>query len=423
MTAVEGIVQAESPIKVRKGPKISDSSAGFQLPVGQKVEITGFAIDPKGDEWKHRYQANVNNGSYWITAKYVKVGLADAAQIPYVPAFPKDPVRELKEGLGVTMLGSSAASLDDVKALARFMPYMALRGNNWDGTQIAKVREWLEQLYTYGVTLASPPVGGWALSEIEAAFNALNSTAQGTAAFLQAAYGLNDPTLAFRLLYAPLVVTRLNRDNVNNSDAVWFAKNVHGYEVVFGNQVFFPGKRKTKLHPQQPFTTVEIIAHEVAHVINYRYRLVDANKVEQEVDDFHNAKLLNASYTLPNGDTVHVSGDNGFAFVSRSSDHPAEIVTDHIAAASLGRVTANDANPQLAKFGQARQLQITDLMCRVMLWAVQNYTDLNGVQAKIARARTKNPALADMTPALSAIASGHETLDQQMTRLKAMTPL
>jgi hypothetical protein len=423
MSAVEGIVQAESPIKVRKGPKIIDSSAGFQLPVGQKVEITGFAIDPKGDEFKHRYQANVNNGSYWITAKYVKVGLADAPQIPYVPAFPTDPLRELKEGLGVSMIGSSIASIDDVKALARFMPYLVLRGNNWDGAQIAKVRGWLEQLYSYGVTLASPLVGGWAFSEIEATFNALNTTTQGTAAFLQAAYGIDDAALAFRILYAPLVITRLNRDNVNNTDVVWFAKNVQGYEVVFGNQVFFPGKRKTKSHPQLPFNTVELIAHEVAHVINYRYKLLDINKVEHEVDDFHNAKLLNASFTLPNGETVKVSGDNGFAFVSRSSDHPAEIVTDHIAAASLGRVTSGDANPQLAKFGQVRQLQMTDLMRRVVLWAVQNYTDLNGVQAKIQKARTKNPALADMTPALSAIASGPETLDQQMTRLKAMTPV
>lgn len=423
MPGVEGIVQAESAIKVRKGPKIIDSSAGFQLPVGQKVEITGFAVDPKGDEWKHRYQANVNNGLYWITAKYVKVGLADMAQIPYVPAFPNDALKELKEGLGVSMVGSSTASMDDVKALAHFMPYLALRGNNWDGDQISRVRGWLEQLYSYGVILASPPVGGWSLSEIEAAFNALHTTAQGTAAFLQAAYGINDAALAFRILYAPLVVTRLNRDNVNNSDAVWFAKNVQGYEVVFGNRVFFPGKQKTKLRPQQPFTTVEIIAHEVAHVINYRYRLLDANKVEQEVDNFHNAKILNVSYPLPGGETVRVSGDNGFAFVSRSSDHPAEIVTDHIAAASLGRVTANDANPQLAKFGQARQLQMTDLMRRVVLWAVQNYTDLNGVQTKIQKARTKNPALADMTPALSAIAGGPETLDQQMTRLKATTPV
>ncbi|MEZ4670498.1 MAG: hypothetical protein R3E39_21530 [Anaerolineae bacterium] len=423
MSGVEGVITSTSPLKVRKGRKLIEQSAGFQLPPKQTVEVTGFGIDPRGDQFKHRYQININDEPYWITASYADVALADATRIPYVPAFPDDPLRELKEGLGISMLNSSTPVMDDVVAIARFLPYMNLRGNNWDGTQIAKLRGWLEQLYSYGVILASPTHGGWSLSEIESAFNALNTIAAGTDQFLQAAYGISDPTLAFRILYAPLVVTRMNRDNVNNSDAVWFAKNVYGYEVVFGNRVFFNGKQKTKLHPQQPFTTVELIAHEVSHVINYRYRLLDPKNVEQEVDDYYNASLLNTRFELPDGEIVKVSGDSGFAFVSRSSDHPAEIVTDHIAATSLGRLTVGDANPTLARFGQVRQIQLTDVMRRVVQWAVENYTDLDGVKAKIARARVKNPALADMTPALSAVAGGEETLDQQMARLKAMTPV
>lgn len=424
MADVQGTVQADAPIKVRTGPRIVDASAGVVLSPGTAVTVTGFAIDPRGDDYRHRYRINLNGQSRWVTAPYIKVNPVDIPQIPYVFQFPNDLVRELREGLGITALSTSTTESDDIQAIARFMPNFYLRGNNWDAPQIAKVRAWLEQLYAYGVILRSPGPGGWSLSEIEAAYNAVAMTAQGMSTFLQAAFGFSDPALAFRVLYAPLVITRVNRDNVNTmSDSVWFAKNVQGYEVVFGNRVFFSGKSPTRRYPTLPFTTVELIAHEVSHVINYRYQLTDKNNRDWSVDDYYMSAIDSAAYTLPTGETVRLTGNSGFGFVARSSDDPAEIVTDAIANAALGRMTSTSSNPTVAQAGTARQLQLTDLMRRVMLWQVKRYVDLNDIQAKIDRIRVRNPQMADMTPALNAVAVGDASLDKQMAMLKAAPPL
>ncbi len=424
MVDIQGTVQADSSIKVRSGPRISDASSGLPLSPGTIVNITGFAIDPRGNEYRHRYRIDLNGQPRWITAQYVKVDPADIPQIPYVFQFPNDPVRELREALGIIALSASTTQADDIQAVARFMPNFYLRGNNWDAPQIAKLRGWLEQLYAYGVILHSPGPGGWSLSEIESAFTAISTIAQGMTGFLHFAFGVDDLVLAFRLLYAPLVITRVNRDNVNTmSDSVWFAKNVQGYEVVFGNRVFVNGKSPTRRYPQLPFTSVELIAHEVSHVINYRYQLTDNNGHNMSVDDFYMATINNATYPLPNGNVVRLSGNAGFGFVARSSDDPAEIVTDAIANAALGRMTFANTDQRQADAGMARQMQLTDLMKRVMQWQVQHYVDANDIQAKIDRIRLKNPQLADMTPALNAVAVGDTSLDKQMAMLKGLALL
>jgi hypothetical protein len=424
MADVQGIVQADSPIKVRPGPHITDPSTGTPLAPGTPVTITGFAIDPRGDAYRHRYCITLNGQTRWVTAAYIKVDPADALQIPYIFQFPNDLVRELREGLGITALTASTTEADDIQAIARYMPNFYLRGNNWDAPQINKLRGWLEQLYAYGVILNSPGPGGWALSEIESAFTAVSTIAQGMSGFLHFAFGLDDPALAFRLLYAPLIITRANRDNVNTmSDSVWFAKNVQGYEVVFGNRVFFPGKSPTKRYPQLPFSTVELIAHEVSHVINFRYRLTTNAGQDMSPDDFYMASINNAAYTLPNGTVVHLAGNSGFGFVARSSDDPAEIVTDAIANAALGRMTFANSVPAISNMGDARQMQLTDLIRRDMQWQVKHYVDLNTIRARIDSIRLKNPQMADMTPALNAIAVGDNSLDAQMASLKSLAVL
>ncbi len=424
MADVQGTVQADSPIKVRSGPRIIDPSTGTPLSPGTVVTITGFAIDPRGDTFRHRYRVTLDGQPRWVTALYIKVDPADALQIPYVVQFPNDLVRELREGLGITAVSASTVEAHDIQAVARFMPNLYLRGNNWDAPQITKLRGWLEQLYSYGVILRSPGPGGWSLAEIESAFTAIETIAQGMATFLQAAYGISDPSLAFRTLYAPLIITRVNRDNVNTmSDSVWFAKNVQGYEVVFGNRVFFPGKSPTRRYPQLPFTTVELIAHEVSHVINYRYQLTDNSGRDFPPDDFYMNTINNSVYSLPTGESVRLSGNSGFGFVARSSEDPAEIVTDAIANAALGRMTSASTNTLQAQAGTARHMQLTDLMRRVIQWQVNHYVDLNDIQAKIDRIRLKNPQLADMTPALNAVAIGDSALDKQMAILKAIPPL
>ena len=47
MPDVQGIVTADSSIKVRSGPHITDGSGGLPIPPGTAVTITGFAIDPR----------------------------------------------------------------------------------------------------------------------------------------------------------------------------------------------------------------------------------------------------------------------------------------------------------------------------------------------------------------------------------------
>ena len=123
-------------------------------------------------------------------------------------------------------------------------------------------------------------------------------------------------------------------------------------------------------------------------------------------DDFYMNTINNAAYTLPTGNVVRLFGNSGFGFVARSSDDPAEIVTDAIANAALGRMSISSAVSAQADAGTARQMQLTDLIRRVMQWQVKHYVDLNNIQAKIDRIRLKNPQLADMTPALNAVAVG-----------------
>lgn len=116
---------------------------------------------------------------------------------------------------------------------------------------------------------------------------------------------------SFRLIFTPLVLTREHQNNVNlNGPAVWYAKNVGGYQVQFGNRVFFEGQQTVKRFPGTHFTTEALIAHEIGHTVNFRH------DITRYAPAYQNNRLL--------------------GFVARSSDLPAEIITDALANFCLG---------------------------------------------------------------------------------------
>src|SRR5436190_2256361 len=101
MADVKGVVNTES-VNVRTGPKVTDpKAASGPLKKGQDVIITGFAVDPAGDEFKLRYRITVGGQTLWTTAKFITVDPALLKTIPFITTNPNKAAEELLESMGM----------------------------------------------------------------------------------------------------------------------------------------------------------------------------------------------------------------------------------------------------------------------------------------------------------------------------------
>jgi hypothetical protein len=126
------------------------------------------------------------------------------------------------------MLKDIALSLEDAYALAALLPVAEVRGE-FGPDELTELRQIIEHLDSLGVALTVEENGRWSLDELRTVHEAVSDVAKGTARILQEATGIEDDLLGFRLLYAPLLISRDPRDSVSPKPAeVWFAKNSNG---------------------------------------------------------------------------------------------------------------------------------------------------------------------------------------------------
>lgn len=239
-----GKINSKSGARARKDWATTSQTAEV-IPYGEAVEIDGFTIDPAGEAFRVRYRIAGKNT--WLSAVYVDL-----------------PFEELPP------LNDAYTWFDQWATFRSVFSY--------------NISSMLEELQRLGVVLIGGP---WTVAEVDQVHFVTTLIA--------------DNCSIFKELFAPMVIERKRVNNVSDTDAFWYARNNAGYHIVLGNMVFFERYQKTKLHPRWPYTSDDLIAHEICHNINFRY------PITQWAKQVRNEKLR---------------------FVARSSDHPAEIITD-----------------------------------------------------------------------------------------------
>lgn len=373
-------VAAEN-VKVRRGPLLKDKEV-VTLKKGAPVVVTGFTIDPNGKEFKLRYQILHEGEEVWTTASMIS--LKDSAQSKLIPFVPLEGVEISGEvflsPLSITLAQGESISVELAQQLANGLVSVPLKGI-WTVAQLQDALFIKEKLAEHGVLLGSEQKGGWIYSELKKIESAVDHTAKAITG-LCTDIGLTvNPAQAFMLIFAPLMIFRVGSNNVNTtgSAAVWFASNINGYQLRFGNKSFFEGTTKTRTNPRHPYTSVDLIVHELCHSINWRYPRNDhANMRLMESLQAHYQRIALGKHTLADGTTVSLKTLNdGYTFAARSSDGTYETVTDGFAALMLGHFSDTSA-------GMARREQMTHLMKQVILYRIRFFGGIDGIQLDMA---------------------------------------
>jgi hypothetical protein len=416
---VKGLVNAN--INVRTGPKITDPKL-TSLKAGQEVWITGYSIDPQGGEFARRYRIQLQDRTAWTSASAIDAGSVQGRRaLPFVPYTLAKPASELlRIVVGLTL--KEEVDLAEAEALASLLWDAALIGID-NKTELDSVVASIRKFEAFGIVLGVEQGGKWSPEELKILDDSISRTAFTTSKLLEAMTSVDNAALAFRLLYAPLRVTRSGRDNVNpRGDAVWYAKNTNGYELVFGNKVFTPGPQRTKVNPTVPFTSMELVTHEIAHVINWRYPRKPGMgaPLNQDLADMYGTRLAKGTFTLPDGQRVVLRTFNdGYGMAARSSDGPYETVTDGIACWSLDRFTIGAGDPTRHAQGLMRKHMITNLMQTVMSYRITRHGGLKNMWADVLAKRSSDPALPQkLSPALELLAAGSPNFDEQLADLQ-----
>lgn len=112
-------------------------------------------------------------------------------------------------------------------------------------------------------------------------------------------------------------IYRLNQVNVNpHGTSMWYARNDGGLSCTFGHRAFFTGRQSVKRFPRTYFTSEQLIAHELAHTVNYKCKITDF--------------------------ATHYIDNRRLGFVARSSEYPSEVITDAVANYCLGMLDTSD---------------------------------------------------------------------------------
>lgn len=337
------------------------------------VTITGLIItaDDQGKEtvW---YRCALDAGSFWI--RHDLIQLADPAaldQLPFVTAAEipnpqKLPfkvvnrsITTLLQEVGVTLAPGEVLDGEHVKrVIATLRQYGTRLRSTWTAADLQEVVAMLDKLGSLGVVLHGMEGGGWRIDEVRLIHKAIGTMASGTARHFQRLFKLTDDVsdAAFRLMYGPLRIVRSPNNNVNPNPRpdpktgkipIWWARNSQGFELILGNMAFSGTTGK--------FTAEELIVHEIAHCLNFRYL--------PQKKRLHEHYRSTGSYTIPaeetfDGKSVRVSLatiDEGYSSRPRSSDLAAEVVTDAF---------TNDAvnGYKDSVKGEARRSQVRALM-------------------------------------------------------------
>jgi hypothetical protein len=425
MADVKGVVNSDN-VNVRTGPKVIDPKSPLgPLKKGQDVFISGFALDPDGEEYRLRYRITLGGQTLWTTAKFVSIDPAFVKTIPFIPISPDKAAEELLESMGMDVKDGIEIPLEEAQEIASLLRDFTLTGT-WDLDGILSLRTMIENLHDHGVTLGSADGGGWSINDLRKLHQAVEGMAQGIGIIFQRLYNKHDNVVAFRTMYAPLHIVRSGKNNVSPRPAqeTWYAKNGNGYEIVLGNKVFFEGTQTTKSNRDLPYNCVELIAHEIGHAINWRYSLKTPNgnvvRPRQYYDprDSDTSPYKPAKIALPSGETVTLNINDGYRFAARSSNGAHETVTDAITNFSLGGLTDDDTtSPVRKKQGEARRQQITDMLERIVKNRIENYNGVEGIQAAILKIGGGSLE-ASLQTALDLLKRTNANLDEQVGEFK-----
>jgi hypothetical protein len=376
MADIIGTVNTKA--KVRSGPKLTDPEVQPRLEVGTKVPITGFAIDPDGGENKHRYRIVRNGKEEWTTARLLNVAAVDVDRIPFIPTNPERAAEELLEAAGIDIEDGTQLDIEEARQMAARLRICEIKGT-FNAISLKTVREILDKIANYGLTISTEDGGCWTLTELKYLIEACDGMARGMGEAFKEVFGLDDPVLAFRMMYAPLVVVRSGKSNVSLVPGeIWWALNSKGYRLVLGSHVFFEGRVKSRRWTGMTFTSPELIAHEISHTLNWRYRLLlEDGKTTEEPDVYYEKFCQTAKITLPDGKSYQLARDDGYGFAARSSNGHWETVTDALANYLFGTLTDSDPDPKRAAMGKARREQLGKLLKMMIRWHVQEFRSVN----------------------------------------------
>jgi hypothetical protein len=412
---VKGIAVTDANVRI--GPK-KDDKAVDKLLKGGEVVVIGFAFDPNAGEYQRRFQIEHKGETRWVAAKLVLLDPIGFRQLPFLPLDLADPEAALLQSVGVNPK-EVPMSLDEAVTLVKTLGNVELRGT-WTRADLDEVCKMLADLENYGVILTGEDQGKWSLDELRTVYEALTRTAKGTGALFDTIFGLCDDAMAFRILYAPLTIARSPKDNVSVVQGqVWYAKNSNGYEITLSNKVFFKGTQTTKTNRDLPYTSMELIAHEIGHVINWRYprKRHEGKRLLDKPSVYYPKKVLLKEYTLSSGEKVALGSLNaGYAMAARSSNGEHETVTDAIACLSLDRFTIDSTDAKKQLQGRARKEQITAMMNDIIRYRIRDYGEGSASLREEILARWKQPLLDRMSPGLALIA---DKLDADLATLKA----
>jgi hypothetical protein len=417
-TTVSGTVNANTNIREghrynAKDPSDNDAKVTTLKP-GQPALITGYTIYPPAGEYERRYRMEWNNQVVWGTAGTFDVDSVYGRRgLEFLPFALQNPVAELLRVMGVSL--TDGVSLDKAKAAAGLLWDMQL-SRITSVEMFEEALDIIKQLENYGILLGVEADGKWSIGNLRTVLAAIQNSAKGLGALFTAMFGTQDAALGFRVMYGPLMITRSGKDNVNPfGDAMWYARNTAGYEIVFGNRAFFDGEQTTKSNPGIKYNSADLVAHEVAHIINWRYprEIKPGSILTQSPADYYEGKLAFGSYTFE-GQAIKFNGYNdGFAMAARSSNGKHETVTDAIACLNLDRFTGDGK-------GQARKAQIAEYMRQVITYRVREHGGVDHLVSDIARKRSTDPQLpAKMKSILETMTTAPRHLDDELHDLGA----
>ncbi|MBC7814108.1 MAG: SH3 domain-containing protein, partial [Burkholderiales bacterium] len=384
---------ANGPIVIERGEQVAvveDPQIAFE-----KVRLGALEDGSSENHWVHIRTANGVEG--WSAAWYLTVG--DGSQIP--DALPvrtavhirPEPVDNDEDGSADT---EQPASIRD--AVDAIRQYYDLEVTLDSVDQYSAMVQIITDLVDYGVVLRNSHQGSapWTLAEAESIHSVVVQSANQTALIFDELYGVDNPKMAFRALYAPLAVARDGRQSVApRPDETWFAKNSFGYDVFFGNRSFFAGEKQTTVlaSTQRRFTTERLMAHEIAHTLNWRYNLLDPDSGQFSSID---------SYFANKVETADGLGENaGLVFGAQSSKQSYETVTDAIACFNFDGLTA-DAN------GSTRRTQLKALMKLIAQYRVQEFSQSDLSSAITSLNNGSSPGLVQRVSAVNSVAQVEE---------------
>ena len=246
-----------------------------------------------------------------------------------------------------------------------------------------EMRKLIAQILSYGIGIRNSHEnsGDWSLDEVRQLHGVVESTAEVTGALFKEMYGVDNKAMAFKALYAPMAIGRDGRKYVGPDGRRWYAKNSNGFDLIFGDATFFNGTQQASplRNTKRSFTSEQLIAHEIAHAINWRYRVQpEPGGTLHEVDRYYENRVEQSD---------GLGRHDGYTFGAGSSSEEWETVTDAIASLNMNLFTDNTD-------GKIRQKQIKELMKLVIRYR-KNIFDSQDLDLMLSKANRGNPGLFD----------------------------